>query len=70
LWHAIRTHLYVHCTKISDFLFYFLFFKKIIGAGAYELGSTKTMSLFKYWRKRCDPLFPKNEKGEELKYFF
>jgi hypothetical protein len=24
--------------------------------------------IYKYWRKRCDPLFSKTEKGETLKY--
>jgi hypothetical protein len=31
LWHAIRTHIHVHYTNISDFILFAIFSKKIVG---------------------------------------
>jgi hypothetical protein len=45
-WHAIRIHVHVSCTKISElfFCFYLLFlFFIFIEGGAYELVSKKTI---------------------------
>jgi hypothetical protein len=44
LLHAFGTHVQVHCKKKFDFFFaIFCFFME---AGAYELGSRKTMPLY------------------------
>jgi hypothetical protein len=40
------THLHVLCTKVPYFLFYLLFFEFVIGAGAYDLTSRKTLYTF------------------------
>jgi hypothetical protein len=37
-------HMFVHCTKISDFFDFLCFFELFIRTGAYELGSRKTIS--------------------------